>query len=211
MAMIDCRECGKQISDESVCCVHCGHPTTQGGDIDKRCIRCGAWLRQDYCPKCGYSAIKSKKTRKTLVIALLSFAVVCVVAIIVIMTIPTNNADQNNPTPSQSTATTARTYQSVLDEYSEKLRTATPILIDEYNAEAAVNTDGLEGLALISSNKMEKLAEISSDGIEKMAELMLTTGSGSYDEYQEWANKLTNVYMEESGKITEAYMNSVIQ
>ena len=85
MAMIDCRECGKQISGISEKCVHCGCPTTQGYDIDVRCIRCGSWLRQDFCPKCGYSSVKSKQTRKKLVVGLLLFAFACIVAVVVLL------------------------------------------------------------------------------------------------------------------------------
>lgn len=100
------------------------------------------------------------------------------------------------------------TYQSILDEYTEKIRAATPGLIEEYNNEAEQNTDGLMGLAELSNSKIAKLAEISNDGIGEMAKVMLHTGSGKHDEYEEWAGKLQDVYMEEAGKITEAYMKS---
>ena len=40
-------------------------------------------------------------------------------------------------------------YQEILDAYTVKLQEATPGLIEEYNAEAAENTEGLEGLSLI--------------------------------------------------------------
>lgn len=44
-----------------------------------------------------------------------------------------------------------------------------------------------------------------------MAEVMWYTGSGSYSEYEECVAKLYDVYMDEAGKITEAYMNSAQQ
>ena len=99
-------------------------------------------------------------------------------------------------------------YQEILTEYSEKLRAATPGLIEEYKAEAANNTAGLDGLAEISNEKIGKLAEISNDGVEKMAGVMYTTGSGSYDDYEAWAKKLMDVYTEEAGKISDAYIDS---
>ena len=58
--------------------------------------------------------------------------------------------------------------------------------------------------------KVEKLAELANDGVEKMAEYMMTKGSGKYDEYSEWSGKLMQVYMDESQKITEAYMSSAM-
>lgn len=99
-------------------------------------------------------------------------------------------------------------YQSVLDEYTAKLQEATPTLIEEYQKEAAQNTEGLMGLAELSNTKISKLAEISMEGTQKMAEIMLYAGSGSMEEYQEWAGKLQDVYLAESQKITDAYMES---
>lgn len=99
-------------------------------------------------------------------------------------------------------------YEDILNEYSKKLREATPRLIEEYNEEAKNNQDGLMGLATISNEKVSELAEISVEGVQEMAELHLNKGSGSYDEYEEWADKLNDVYMEEAAKIQDAYMKS---
>lgn len=51
MALINCPECGKEISDQSVSCPNCGAPIGNkkfckfcGGKIDEDCI---------VCPKCG--------------------------------------------------------------------------------------------------------------------------------------------------------------
>lgn len=87
-----------------------------------------------------------------------------------------------------------------MDEYSQRIRDAVPILIEEYNAEAINNTEGLQGLATLSNEKISELAEISNEGISKMAEYYYHAGSGSYDEYEEWAGKLMDVYMEEATK-----------
>lgn len=99
-------------------------------------------------------------------------------------------------------------YEEILNEYSQKLRNATPKLIEEYNEEAKSNQDGLIGLATICNNKVSKLAEISMEGVQEMAQLLLEKGNGSYDEYSEWAGKLQDVYMEEAAKIQEVYMDS---
>lgn len=101
-----------------------------------------------------------------------------------------------------------RDYQTILDDYSERIRSAVPGLIEEYNAEAENNKEGLQGLATLSNEKISKLAEILNDGISEMAKYYYHAGSGSYDEYEEWAGKLMDVYMEEATKIQEAYMDS---
>ena len=99
-------------------------------------------------------------------------------------------------------------YQEILDAYTLKLQEATPGLIEEYNAEAAENTGGLEGLATICNEKVSALAEISMEGIQEMANIYLHVGDGTDDEYQEWSGKLQDVYLTEAAKIQEAYMQS---
>lgn len=99
-------------------------------------------------------------------------------------------------------------YQEILDDYSQRLRDATPRLIDEYKEEAKDNQGGLEGLATICNEKVGVLAELVNEGIQEMAQIYLHKGSGSYDEYSEWTGKLQDVYLEEASKIQEAYMAS---
>lgn len=100
------------------------------------------------------------------------------------------------------------TYQEILDAYTAKLQEATPGLIEEYNAEAAENTGGLEGLATICNDKVSDLAAISMEGVQKMADIYLHTGDGTSDEYSEWSTKLQDVYLAEAAKIQEVYMQS---
>lgn len=125
-------------------------------------------------------------------------------------TAATSEAASSVAASTTAATTSEETYQSILDEYTAKLQEATPGLIDEYQNEAASNTDGVSGLAKISNDKISKLAEISTEGTEKMAQLMYSSGSGSYSEYQEWATKLTDVYTTEAQKITDAYMASAM-
>ena len=132
-----------------------------------------------------------------------------VLAIIMTMVGCSNTGTSSNTETPKIEELIFGSYEDILNEYSKKLRDATPKLIEEYNEEAKSNQDGLMGLANISSEKVSKLAEISVEGTEEMAELYLIKGSGSYDEYSEWAEKLNDVYMEEAGKIQDAYMNSV--
>ena len=99
-------------------------------------------------------------------------------------------------------------YSSIYTDYAQRLTNATPGLIAEYKQEAASNTNGIVGLAEISNAKIQKLALISNEGVEQMANYMFTQGSGSYDDYQNWAMQLNQVYMTEAQKITDVYMSS---
>ena len=101
-------------------------------------------------------------------------------------------------------------YEDILNDYSQTLRDATPILIEEYKEAAKSNQDGLSGLAKLSNEKVSELAKISNDGMQEMAKLYYKQGSGVYEEYSEWAGKLQEVYMEEAMKIQNAYMDSAL-
>ena len=101
-------------------------------------------------------------------------------------------------------------YEDILAEYTKKLQEATPILIAEYKEAVAQNNDGLNGLAKLCNEKVSELAKISNDGIQEMAKLYYRKGSGSYEEYSDWAGKIQDVYLEEAAKIQDAYMDSVM-
>ena len=51
-------------------------------------------------------------------------------------------------------------YESILDTYTEKMKSAVPGLVSEYKSEASGVSD-IKTLAEISNNKISKLAEIS--------------------------------------------------
>ncbi len=87
-------------------------------------------------------------------------------------------------------------YEDIYNDYSKRIRDATPGLIEEYKQEAAKNNAGINGLAEISNSKVSDLAEISNDGVSEMADFMMHHGSGDYSEYESWAGKLYDVYME---------------
>ena len=100
-------------------------------------------------------------------------------------------------------------YEEIYEAYAKKLMDTTPGLIEEYKTEAASNDKGVTGLAEISNSKVTKLAEISTEGTEEMASFMIKNDAGNSDKYQEWANKLTQVYQSEAQKITDVYMQSI--
>lgn len=57
MAMINCPECGKEISDKATVCPNCGAPLEK-----KYCMYCGEQIDPDcvVCPKCGKQTGKLK-------------------------------------------------------------------------------------------------------------------------------------------------------
>lgn len=119
---------------------------------------------------------------------------------------PENESERGNDSSNENSTDNA-SYQSILDEYSEKMKEATPGLVDEFKNEAAKYSGDINELAEISNDKIGKLAEISNEGIEEMANIMHSNGD-DYDTYEEWAGKLMDVYTEYAQEITDAYMDS---
>lgn len=115
--------------------------------------------------------------------------------------------EATEPEATEAVTEAAGTYQDILDEYSQKLKDATPGIVEEYNTEAEALDGDLTALADLSTKKVEKLAEISVEGTEKMAELKLKNGDTD-EVYNEWAEKLNAVYQEQAQQITDAYMDS---
>lgn len=122
--------------------------------------------------------------------------------------ISTEEKEDKEAENAEANETAEQAYQRILEDYSAQIREATPGLVDEYTNEVKDNTRGVEGLADLSAEKISVLAELNSDGVQEMAEVMMKKGSGSYDEYEDWAMKLMDVYMESAGELTDAYMGS---
>lgn len=55
MALIECPECGKQISDKSKACIHCGYPIDEYRNVEIKCKYCDSVDIDEYgyCNKCG--------------------------------------------------------------------------------------------------------------------------------------------------------------
>ena len=57
MAMIQCPECGQEISDKAKKCIHCGKVFVEEKPVNEeiRCSECGAVLAEtdEICPNCG--------------------------------------------------------------------------------------------------------------------------------------------------------------
>lgn len=55
MALISCKECGREVSDKATSCPHCGAPIAESNQNTKFCKHCGERIDKEclICPKCG--------------------------------------------------------------------------------------------------------------------------------------------------------------
>ena len=62
MALINCKECGQQISDAAKTCPHCGAPVVK----DVYCPKCGTKVPENikFCPTCGNAITPSASVSK---------------------------------------------------------------------------------------------------------------------------------------------------
>lgn len=96
------------------------------------------------------------------------------------------------------------TYSQILETYTQKLTTTTPILIEELRNEGEPIKGNVSALAEVLNSKIGKLADISNTGISEMASIQLSN-KDDYSLYESWANKLTDVYTAEANKLTDLY------
>jgi len=96
-------------------------------------------------------------------------------------------------------------FQQILDTYTQRLREATPRLLDDFRA-AAVGVTDISALAEISIEITAALAEISVEGTAEMANLWIVRGVGSEAVYMDYAARLNAVYTEEAARISALYM-----
>lgn len=65
MALINCKECGKEISDQASACPNCGAPVIGQKRNTKFCKHCGESIDKEcvVCPKCGKQVEELKINR----------------------------------------------------------------------------------------------------------------------------------------------------
>lgn len=137
MAIMQCPECGQNISDKAPKCVHCGKDFSEdlNNDVPKKCLECGADISDSdtVCPSCGcpteipessttstiqaveVAGVKiSKKTKKIAIISLVAIAV-CVLSIFAIQSIGNMQAEKE--------------FTSTYNEYIDNLEVAQLLMI----------------------------------------------------------------------------------
>lgn len=71
MALIKCPECGREISDKSKICIHCGYPLENEKDKKELCVKCPECENEienkvKKCPYCGYPIGKKLYIQNTI-------------------------------------------------------------------------------------------------------------------------------------------------
>ncbi len=92
-------------------------------------------------------------------------------------------------------------YESIYEEYSAKLKKATPQLIEEYKQE--IKDEDSDEIS-IGIEKADNLMGICTEGSEKMSDLLMKN-TDEEDEYDKWAAKLENVYDKEAKTLEAAF------
>lgn len=98
MAMIQCPECGQEISDKAKKCIHCGKVLIEEVIPAKFCGECGKEVPVDAqeCPYCGCPLESEKveeskpKSKKKFIIPVIVIAVIAIIAVIAVKFMGTN-------------------------------------------------------------------------------------------------------------------------
>lgn len=140
MSLIKCTECGKEISDSSNACIHCGNPIKKKltcpeckkeiNEEDKVCKNCGNLLKED-----KKEIEKEKKKKKTPIIVI--GVIVAIIAIIVIIYLSTTvkvpylyNIDSNN---AENILTSNNLIPEIIYEYDDYIEEGKVIDTNPYS------------------------------------------------------------------------------
>ena len=108
MALINCPECGEEISDKARKCIHCGTILQEEVEVELKCIECGATVHEDdvTCKNCGcpiekktpqqveVAGVKIQKKTKKAILITLGIIVVCVIVGIFVSVLSKNNNEK---------------------------------------------------------------------------------------------------------------------
>lgn len=94
----------------------------------------------------------------------------------------------------------SKEYEAIYNDYSDRLKKATPRLIDEYKAEIKTNPD----IEKVKEKKIDALSAIAEEGTAKMDKLYQDK-DGELLELGEWVGKLGVVYAQELVKLNRGF------
>lgn len=86
------------------------------------------------------------------------------------------------------------TYQTILEEYRQKLSAAVPGLVEEFHSEIVGKEGDPDEISEISTAKEEELSQIAVEGIQKMSELAAEDPETDESKLEEWTQELHNVF-----------------
>lgn len=98
-------------------------------------------------------------------------------------------------------------FQSVYDEYAENLRSKTPVLINEYYAEAVYNAENGMDNDSLEHEKETELLMIFNEGLAEFVKIM-NSSEASYSEYDYWESKLKAIYEEQVEELKSSCVSS---
>lgn len=115
MALIKCKECGKEISDKATACPHCGCPvqTADGAKVEIQEESTVKGKDQSQ----GAAPVKKKKKGHGCLMTIIVFALICVVVNIAV----TNDAKDRKENPQKYDDSIAAKYIDVSSEESSKI------------------------------------------------------------------------------------------
>ena len=111
--------------------------------------------------------------------------------------------EEEEEEPASAGTNAASDFEAAYEHYARQIRQKTESLLSEFQTEAAQGNLGAEDAAILAGAKAEELVSINNAGMEEM-EKLLDENPGSEAAYQEWADKLYNVYLEESDRVMNA-------
>ena len=88
-------------------------------------------------------------------------------------------------------------FEEVYEDYAQQLRDKTDVLLDELDNEPGKITDEL------LEEKIAELTAVSIEGEGKLADVWMESRNATHEEYEEWLQKLSEVYQEEVLKLQE--------
>lgn len=115
------------------------------------------------------------------------------------------STDDQGTTEGNATTEANATYESIYNEYSQKIIDTTSGIVTEYDAVAAETNGDTASLVAASVEKIQEIADINGEGVEKMAALLYEDPESQEEAYSEWVDKLTSVYTEQSKIIEDTY------
>lgn len=134
MALIKCQECGKEISDSSKVCIHCGYKLKSF----KICPECNTQVDENdtTCSKCGYSFKRTDKKERKLTIIISIIVGIILIGIITFFIISSKYVEVPNLTNTDSlTATEILRNDNLIPrleyEYSDEIEEGNVIYLSK--------------------------------------------------------------------------------
>jgi len=110
---------------------------------------------------------------------------------------------------------TSTSLENIYNEFSRRMRQATPGLLNEFRQRSLSNTSGTDGLGNISDELVRRLSDIYAQGVAELAEMagvrfQYNWGTLDYSYLNNyWAGRLDAVFMGEASRITALFWELV--